>query len=160
MSKFINIKGFGDYDSLYAVSEIGDVKSLRSGKLLKQGINSRGYPYVCMSFKGIVRNKPVHILMANTFLGHNQENRKMVVDHIDSNKENNHISNLRIVTQRQNVSKYYKKEGEFTGVYPLGGKSSKWYASITVNNKKIHIGTYDTKYQARDAYNSFVDNLI
>ena len=52
--------------------------------------------------------KRVHALMAITFLNHTYGNRKIVVDHIDSDKHNNHLSNLRIVSMKENNNKERK----------------------------------------------------
>ena len=49
--------------------------------------------------------KRVHSLMAITFLNHTYGDRKIVVDHIDSDKHNNHLSNLRIVSMKENNNK-------------------------------------------------------
>lgn len=50
----------------------------------------------------------VHRLMAYAWLGVPLKctNRKMVVDHWDENKRNNNLSNLRYVTQKENMRKH------------------------------------------------------
>ena len=92
------------YEGLYQVSNLGRVKSLprttTKGVVLKQQTNKRnGYCYVELSMNGIRKNKRVHIIVANAFLGQS----KMQVNHIDGNKTNNVIGNLEYCTQSQNM---------------------------------------------------------
>jgi hypothetical protein len=76
-------------------------------KIIPQRINIHGY--MVLSIKKEYR---VHQLVAATFLNHKIDGFKAVVDHVDGNKLNNHVSNLQIVTQFQNLIKgrYYKSK--------------------------------------------------
>jgi hypothetical protein len=98
------------------------------------------------------RNCNVHQLIAAAFLGYKFQGWKLVVDHIDSNKLNNHIDNLRIVTQRENISKEKSlKSGLPTGV--IYDKERKKYRSeIIINKKRFYLGRYNTIEEASNAY--------
>ena len=63
---------------------------------------SLGSGYLLVNVGGIRNTVPVHRLVAEAFLP-NPEN-KPFVDHIDGNKSNNRIENLRWVTQKENVN--------------------------------------------------------
>lgn len=71
---------------------------------------------------------------------------KFVIDHINGDKTDNRISNLRKVTQSQNQwnsrgdSKGYTKKGE------------KFLARIAVKGKDIKLGLYETEKEAAEAY--------
>jgi hypothetical protein len=74
------------------------------------------------------------------------------IDHMDGNRLNNHISNLRDVTQRENNQNLEShRNGRLVGCYfykPL----QKWKAQIKINRKAKHLGYFLTELQAHQAY--------
>lgn len=79
-----------------------------------------------------------------------KEDPKGQIDHIDGNKLNNNIENLRIVTNSENArnSKINKKnKSGVTGV-SFCNKTNKWLASIRVNYIKKNLGLYKKKEDA------------
>lgn len=85
----IPIKG---YETLYAVTESGEIISLRTGLHIKQSKSTTGYLRVNLNNKDKGKTRKVHRLVAIHFL-ENPANLKCV-NHKDGNKLNNHISNL------------------------------------------------------------------
>ena len=72
------------------------------------------------------------------------------VDHIDGNTMNNRKHNLREVTHQQNnMNKTNKGQGnnKRKGVSYRKDRG-KWRAYITVDNKQINLGMYDTEEEA------------
>tara|TARA_R110000823_G_scaffold285114_1_gene403577 strand:- start:27 stop:488 length:462 start_codon:yes stop_codon:yes gene_type:complete len=106
--------------------------------------NCRGYSQLQLVHKGKTKYYFIHRLVAYVFLGLDLENPKSQVDHIDRNPLNNFVSNLRIVTNQQNM---FNKNAK--GYYWHRGK---WKAVIQVNEKKIHLGYYDNEEDATKAY--------
>ena len=100
-------KDINGYKGIYQISNLGNVKSLKYGKtrLLKKYL-SKGYYRVSLSFKGNVTRPVTHRLVAENFIP-NYKN-KPCVNHIDGNKENNHISNLEWCTYSENEIHSYK----------------------------------------------------
>jgi hypothetical protein len=94
----------------------------------------------------------LHQLIAAAFLDYKFDGRKLVVDHIDSNKLNNNLSNLQVVSHRENTSKERRKKTEMpTGVFYL--KDKKIYkVSIGIKKIKIHLGYFKTIKEAEQAY--------
>ena len=77
----------------YAVSTNGEVKNIKTGRVLKQWNNTTGYKMVDLSHDGISYHKHVHRLVAEAFIP-NPDN-KPTVDHIDRNRVMNTVDNLR-----------------------------------------------------------------
>lgn len=101
------------YEGLYQVSNHGRVKTMarlhrenrpymKKERLLNPPINSAGYPQVALykDKKGVIHS--VHKLVATAFLDRKAEHQ--VVNHIDGNKQNNHVDNLEWCTYGHNHS--------------------------------------------------------
>ncbi len=74
------------------------------------------------------------------------------IDHIDGNKLNNQINNLRIVNiyqNNQNRKKRRDNSSGYTGVYKL--KSGKYTAEITAYGNKKRLGTFESIEDAKNA---------
>lgn len=156
MEKWKDIK---NYEGIYQVSNLGNIKSLDrisehgykyKGKLLKLSPSKNGYLYVGLSIKGKTKMFPVHRIVIESFLGFS----KLYCDHIDNNKHNNCISNLKYVTHRQNMSKFHKTYKSLpTGVHKT--KYNTYIASIRdLNNNKIALGSFKTIEEAEIVYNN------
>lgn len=80
---------------------------------------------------------------------------KMVIDHINRNKRDNRLDNLRVVTQHQNslnLPEYSTNTTGCKGVYKV--PSGKWQASIRINKSTKHLGIFDTIFDAACARKS------
>jgi len=74
-------------------------------------------------------------------------NKKHVIDHIDENKLNNSMDNLRVVTQSHNKMNISSVKG-----YAWDKQAGKWRAEIRVNGKSKHLGRFATEEEAHAAY--------
>lgn len=84
----------------YEVSTYGQIRNKKRGNIIKQREDKDGYLVVNLSFEGKKYHRRVNRLVATTFIP-NPDNLE-VADHIDRNRKNNHISNLRWVSITQN----------------------------------------------------------
>ena len=98
MEEWKKIKGF----EKYSVSNMGNVRNDKTGRILKPHISTSGYHQIMMGRKTVPQY--VHRLVAIAFIN-NPEN-KCEVDHIDGNKINNTLNNLRWVTKSENRMSY------------------------------------------------------
>lgn len=154
------------YESLYMVSDLGRVKSLErtvtkkngakvifSEKILKPSLTTSGYLGVSLSYKGVKRTYRNHVLVAVAFLNHKPNGHLLVVDHINENKEDNRVANLRIVSNRKNLSRRKNTSSKYPGVH-FNKKSRKWIASISIDNKQEYLGIFNNENKAMEAYNN------
>lgn len=76
----------------------------------------------------------------------------LVVDHINGDSLDNRKSNLRIVSQQDNMHNL-KPNDEMKGirVYSLVSGKLRYSARITVNYKQINLGTFDSLQEAQQA---------
>lgn len=109
-------------DGFYQINESGEVKSIEriiyrkdgsplplKEKIIKHLINNKtGYYQVGLYLKNGYFRKYVHRLVAEAFIP-NPEN-KPCIDHIDGDKNNNHVSNLRWCTYKENMNNKITKK--------------------------------------------------
>lgn len=138
MSKFLQISG---YESRYSISEIGEVLSIKKNKLLKKQIDKYGYEYIIIRDKNQIKKKHmIHILVYESFIG--QRKKGLVIDHIDNNRVNNSIENLRQITIRQNSRRGHKK---YRNVVSAGNRFA---VKFHIEGKKRHFGYFKTEKEA------------
>ena len=99
-------KDVEEYEGLYQVSNLGNVKSLnykKSGKskLLKPSTDKQGYKHVFLCMNGCQKQYSIHRLVAKAFCEGYFEGA--VVNHKDENKQNNIWTNLEWCTHQYNI---------------------------------------------------------
>lgn len=78
------------------------------------------------------------------------------IDHIDGDKTNNRLDNLRDVNRAQNLHNVAKPNCNNTiGLRGVSAHQGKWRAQIMLNRKHIKIGCFDTPEEAHAAYLSY-----
>ncbi|MFM7990052.1 MAG: NUMOD4 domain-containing protein [Candidatus Fonsibacter sp.] len=85
----------------YQVSNFGRVRNIKTGRFLKLGTINSGYHVVILSKGGKVKQESMHRLVAQEFI-ENPDNKKCI-DHIDRNRSNNAVVNLRWVSNAENI---------------------------------------------------------
>lgn len=93
------------YEGLYQVSDKGNVRSLNYNKTNKvkelKLVNSKdNYFVVCLHKNGHQKEGKVHRLVAEAFIP-NPDNKPQI-DHINGNKSDNRVENLRWCTAKEN----------------------------------------------------------
>ena len=87
----------------YSVSTFGRVRNDNTYLLLKPSLTC-GYQKVRLSQNGKIYDFTVHKLVYITFYNIDNIPKGYVIDHIDANKTNNKLENLRLVTLSDNVN--------------------------------------------------------
>jgi len=139
------MKDINGYEGLYAVDENGSVWSYRKKDWLSPGPSGRGYHQINLCKDGKIETYLVHRLVAQAFLDDYSED--LQVDHIDGNKLNNKLENLRMVTGQKNQWNRRGAKG-----YCWNKRAEKWMARIALNSKNKYLGSFDTEAEAREAY--------
>jgi hypothetical protein len=111
-----------------------------------------GYMLVGIGYKMFKMHRIVAQALLSDFLDYPE------VDHIDGNKANNDISNLRMATSQFQTWAYRAKSkgcySQYRGV-TWHKRNKKWFAQCTINGKLTNIGSFDDERDAaiaRDAY--------
>jgi hypothetical protein len=136
--EFKIIKGFENY----SVSNLGRVKNNKTDRILKPGIDSHGYYTVNLRSDGKSYTKTIHKLVSEYFIA-NPYN-KQFVDHINNNKLDYNVRNLRYVTNQENQmnSKLSSNNtSNYKGV-TFHKPINKWRAQIMINGKNKYLGDY------------------
>lgn len=78
-----------------------------------------------------------------------------VIDHINGNRSDNRITNLRDVTNTRNLLSFRKtNHNNSSGFVGVNKNHNGWRAEIKVNYQNINLGTYPTKEEASIAYSA------
>jgi hypothetical protein len=141
------IKGFEDYQ----IDRDGNVMGKRFKRFLKPA-NDKGYLMVMLMKDKKPTRCQIHRLLALQFIPN--PNNLPLVDHIDRNKLNNNLENLRWVTKSQNC-----RNIDCKGYY-WHKRDQKYRAQYSLNKKIHHVGNYKTEEEARAAYLNAIKDLF
>jgi hypothetical protein len=119
---------------------------LRQKKFTKK---NNTYLNVNLSDKKRTISIAIHKLIAITFLNHTPCGFKIVVDHVNDNSLDNRLSNLQLLTNRENISK--SKIG-ITGITGVTKSKNKFECGIKHLRKKYYLGVFDTAEEAEKTY--------
>ena len=150
MSDYITVKDYSDYE----INSNGDIRNLKTGNNLLGCLTKRGYIVVSLSKDGKKKNFYKHRLIGLHFIGC----EKYSIDHIDGQKDNNDIDNLRWSTIQENASNLPKKlnsSSKYIGV-SFVKKTLKWESSIKINGKSIHFSTSETEIEAHEKRKAYI----
>jgi len=140
-----DIKG---YEGYYQIDIFGNVKSIKSNKILKPRKYSGGYLGFALQKNGIRKEFKQHRLVAENFI--NFDSDKNIVNHKNGNTSDNRVENLEWVTQRENISHYHSAT-KLLGV-SRHRETNKYTSRIFINGKSKYIGLFKCTTAAYLAY--------
>jgi hypothetical protein len=76
------------------------------------------------------------------------------IDHINENKSDNRISNLRVASRSENMFNRGSNKNNTSGIKGVSfcKSTNRWRAQITMDRKSVNVGRFKTKEEAADAY--------
>lgn len=118
------------------------------------GRNGRGYYQVRVGGKEYRTHRLVYAIVTGTDPGEYQ------IDHIDGNRQNNNVLNLRKVTHADNQRNQRSQRGtsKYLGVSWKSDRG-RWKAKIRHNGKHHHLGYHDLEEDAARAYDAAAREL-
>lgn len=147
--RIVNVR---DFEGLYVVTDEGKVYATQTGKEVKGVVNKSGYLQVNLHKNGVRTTARVHQIVYYSFHRNRNKSDNLVIDHIDCDKTNNALSNLRKITTRQNTARAKtNRYGRGVSYYPTTGK---YGANIQFGQTRYFLGVYETSEQASQAYSN------
>lgn len=126
------IEGFDNY----MVSNCGNVLNTRKNTFLTPYKEKNGYLRVNLSKNGKCKKFLVHRLVAEAFIP-NTDN-KPFIDHINTDRTDNRVNNLRWVTQKENQNNNLTKEKLSTATKNERNPSAKSVLQFSLDGKFIN----------------------
>ena len=118
-------------------------------------ISAQGYLRTCINYKSY----KLHRLIFMMFYGY----MPVEIDHVNGNKTDNRIENLREVSHSQNEWNKSKTVRNTTGIKNITFENGKWRVRIGANNKTINVGVFDNlelaELVAQEARNKYHGNF-
>jgi len=150
-------KPLPDIATLYQILEYDPVYGIfiwiESRPKCKKGsvagsLNKDGYIYICINGIRYTAQRLAWLFFYNEDPGIKQ------VDHINGDKVDNAIKNLRLATQAENMRNrtYHKRNKLKIKGVSYHATKRKYVAKICIDYKSIHIGYFDTPELAHMAY--------
>lgn len=91
--QWVDVKG---YENIYQISEYGEIFNIQEMKKVSTFLKKDGYECVALTnSNGKTKQHRVHRLVALAFIENNEN--KTIVRHVDGNKKNNNVDNLKWV---------------------------------------------------------------
>jgi hypothetical protein len=143
------------YDTNYNISSDGEVYSKITGKTLKVSCNPQGYKQVSTT-DGC---KQIHRMLGERFLPRIIRDGDQV-DHIDKNKDNNNLSNLRWVSRslnRRNINHTVNKSLPYKNIYKQVDRPS-YRVCITIKGVRIYNKNFNTLEEAITARDDILNS--
>jgi hypothetical protein len=149
MEEYKNIKGYENYQ----ISNFGNVKNIKTNRILKQSLTTTGYKEVKINGKHF----KIHRLIGEYFI--DNPNNLLCIDHIDNDKTNNNINNLRWCSYSDNCKNKTKKINCSTNYTGISKYRTGYEAYVWNNYKKHRIGYFKDIQEAYNKRKEYIENI-
>ena len=142
----------------YQIYKNGNIENIKTKKILKKNKNRNGYYTIRINNdSNIKKTLKIHRLLGLCFIKNNNIKEKTEIDHIDRNKQNNKLSNLRWITHQQNClnkNKYRNTKNYYRNIY-YDEKRNNYRVQIRRKGKFIlnqRVESLEEAIEVRDEY--------
>ncbi|OXS79212.1 NUMOD4 domain-containing protein [Domibacillus enclensis] len=135
------------YNPNYVVSNLGRVRNNKSGRILSNRPDNKGYCRISINVDGKYKDFKIHRLVAENFILNDKPHEKTEINHIDGVKSNNSFLNLEWITPSQNMKHAFK-----SGLHSHVGEKN---SNLTLSDESVlKIWSSDlTPKQVAEKYN-------
>ena len=144
--EYRKIKNYENYE----INKNGEIRNIKTGRIIKPYLQQGYYRVSLIKEKNVKKSEAVHRLIAITFIP-NEEN-KPIIDHINQNKIDNNVSNLRWSTYKENannVDLVKRKQKTDRIKFKIGllfcESMNKWI--VRTKNKKVEFDNMDDAFK-------------
>ncbi len=134
------LKELFDYKGGNLIWKVSIGKRAKVGNIVGS-INNYGYIVTTINKKSYLVHRLIYAWHYGIF------NSSMQIDHINRDRSDNRIENLRVVTNQQNKFNKTNTKG-----YTYNKKNKKFQARITINGKEKNLGYFNNEDEAHTAY--------
>ena len=155
LTEIDRIKKFNSGDELPSQKLLHEMFNYIDGELVwkikksgSRGIGSIAGSVYKDGYKNIMLNGKRYGVHRLVWIYHNGDiENGLEIDHIDGNRSNNNIYNLRNVSRQENCFNNTSSKG-----YCFDNSVNKWKAYIVINGFGKHLGHFDNEIDAEEAY--------
>ena len=141
----------------WSIDRRGKGRPFKKGDLAGGVDKKSNYHYISFRIDGISKHLSSHRIAWYITYGE----LPSIIDHIDGDRSNNRIDNLRECNVMQNSfnrDKSYNNKAGYRGVFKRSD-SNRWCAQIKYNGVKYHLGSFSSPKEASEAYNKKAKEL-
>jgi acid phosphatase class B len=137
----------------YQISNIGRIRHV-NGSIINQQPDPDGYSIANVYKDNISYTITISESVANEFIPKPENIKQYQVEHIDKDRSNNKVNNLRYVLMDQYIKPSKRmSSSNYRGV-SFKRQTNKWNARITINKTRINLGNFQNEHDAAKAYDA------